>query len=117
VSIGALNAALIAGNPPERRVERLREFWHLALYGRLPECKCFDVGDGGGGCLRSYIRPTMQGVLPRGLDGLRNRHLISCASSKLKTRYRFESIPGHPVCHHCGQLTCATCRRSTSIRD
>lgn len=27
VSIGALNAALIAGNPPERRVQRLHEFW------------------------------------------------------------------------------------------
>src|SRR5437879_12406934 len=28
-SIGAINSAIIAGNPPERRVERLREFWHL----------------------------------------------------------------------------------------
>ncbi len=27
VSIGAINAALIAGNPPERRLERLRTFW------------------------------------------------------------------------------------------
>jgi NTE family protein len=27
VSIGSINAALIAGNPPERRVERLRAFW------------------------------------------------------------------------------------------
>jgi NTE family protein len=27
ISIGAINAALIAGNPPERRVERLWEFW------------------------------------------------------------------------------------------
>jgi len=27
ISIGAINAALIAGNPVERRVERLREFW------------------------------------------------------------------------------------------
>ncbi len=27
ISIGALNSALIAGNPPETRVERLREFW------------------------------------------------------------------------------------------
>ena len=27
ISIGAINAALIAGNPPEQRVERLREFW------------------------------------------------------------------------------------------
>ncbi|NWG73550.1 MAG: patatin-like phospholipase family protein [Rubrivivax sp.] len=28
ISIGAINAALIAGNPPQRRVERLHEFWH-----------------------------------------------------------------------------------------
>jgi NTE family protein len=27
ISIGGINAALIAGNPPERRIERLREFW------------------------------------------------------------------------------------------
>lgn len=27
VSIGAINGALIAGNPPERRVERLHQFW------------------------------------------------------------------------------------------
>ncbi|KMN32378.1 MULTISPECIES: DUF3734 domain-containing protein [Chromobacterium] len=27
ISIGALNAAIIAGNPPERRVEQLRAFW------------------------------------------------------------------------------------------
>jgi len=26
-SIGAINASLIAGNPPERRLERLQEFW------------------------------------------------------------------------------------------
>jgi NTE family protein len=29
VSIGAINAALIAGNVPERRLERLRAFWDL----------------------------------------------------------------------------------------
>lgn len=28
ISIGAINSAIIAGNPPERRVERLREFWN-----------------------------------------------------------------------------------------
>ncbi|MGE0586541.1 MAG: patatin-like phospholipase family protein [Flavobacteriaceae bacterium] len=27
ISIGAINGAIIAGNPPERRVERLRRFW------------------------------------------------------------------------------------------
>lgn len=39
VSIGAINAALIAGNPPERRVQRLREFWDQVSSGptqRLP---------------------------------------------------------------------------------
>ena len=39
VSIGAINAALIAGNPPELRVARLREFWDLVSSGpaqRLP---------------------------------------------------------------------------------
>ena len=36
-SIGAINAALIAGNPPERRMERLEAFWrHVELQNRLP---------------------------------------------------------------------------------
>src|SRR6185437_6533565 len=29
ISIGAINSALIAGNPPEKRVERLHEFWEI----------------------------------------------------------------------------------------
>jgi len=29
ISIGAINAAIIAGNAPEKRVERLKEFWEL----------------------------------------------------------------------------------------
>ncbi len=33
ISIGAINAALIAGNPPELRVARLREFWDLVTSG------------------------------------------------------------------------------------
>lgn len=28
ISIGAINSALIAGNPPERRIERLKTFWN-----------------------------------------------------------------------------------------
>jgi NTE family protein len=27
ISIGAINAAIIAGNPPNSRIDRLREFW------------------------------------------------------------------------------------------
>ncbi|WP_404713372.1 patatin-like phospholipase family protein [Sphingomonas sp. MMS24-J13] len=30
ISIGAINSAIIAGNPPERRVARLRDFWEMA---------------------------------------------------------------------------------------
>src|SRR6186997_2070006 len=29
ISIGAINAAIIAGNPREKRVERLKEFWEM----------------------------------------------------------------------------------------
>ena len=47
ISIGAVNAALIAGNPPERSVERLREFWKLASGGPQVDAVV------GGGPLRS----------------------------------------------------------------
>lgn len=36
-SIGAINAALIVGNAPENRLERLREFWHRVEYGQAFE--------------------------------------------------------------------------------
>jgi NTE family protein len=29
ISIGAINAAIIVGNPPQARADKLREFWHL----------------------------------------------------------------------------------------
>ena len=41
VSIGSVNAALIAGNPPERRVEALEAFWRIVtqrpVWGFLPD--------------------------------------------------------------------------------
>ena len=43
VSIGAINGAIIAGNPPERRAERLRGFWEL-ITESLPS-KPFLEGD------------------------------------------------------------------------
>ena len=36
ISIGAINAALIAGNPPERRLERLHAFWDQASSNLVP---------------------------------------------------------------------------------
>ena len=35
ISIGAINCAIIAGNPPEKRVERLRQFWELVTADRF----------------------------------------------------------------------------------
>jgi NTE family protein len=35
VSIGAINAALIAGNPPERRIERMEVFWDMMSARRV----------------------------------------------------------------------------------
>ena len=37
ISIGGINSALIAGNPPERRVEKLHEFWDMvSSYALMP---------------------------------------------------------------------------------
>ncbi len=36
ISIGAINGALIAGNPPERALARLREFWDLVSTSSSP---------------------------------------------------------------------------------
>jgi NTE family protein len=35
-SIGAVNGAIIAGNPPEQRVKKLRAFWEQAALGSAP---------------------------------------------------------------------------------
>jgi NTE family protein len=47
ISIGAINAALIAGNPPERRVAKLREFWEAVSTPPLgvPHLASFDITD------------------------------------------------------------------------
>jgi NTE family protein len=47
ISIGAINAALIAGNPPERRVEKLREFWEAVSTPPLgvPYLASIDIKD------------------------------------------------------------------------
>jgi NTE family protein len=42
VSIGAINGALIAGNAPERRLERLHEFWDLVTSGPARQALVLD---------------------------------------------------------------------------
>jgi NTE family protein len=47
ISIGAVNSAIIAGNPPDRRVERLREFWEIVSTSPLgiPYAKSVELKD------------------------------------------------------------------------
>src|SRR5271154_1101876 len=47
ISIGAINSAIIAGNPPARRVERLREFWETVCTSPLgiPYVKSAELRD------------------------------------------------------------------------
>jgi NTE family protein len=55
ISIGAINAALIAGNPPERRVEKLRQFWEQIttdVFGNWPQ---------------DFLPPWMKGDWARGV--------------------------------------------------
>jgi len=40
ISIGAVNAAIVAGNPPDRRVERLKAFWDTVTWA-LPSFPIF----------------------------------------------------------------------------
>lgn len=42
ISIGGINSALIVGNPPERRVERLRAFWNLVSSYALTPAEWID---------------------------------------------------------------------------
>ena len=47
ISIGAFNSAIIAGNPPPKRVERLRQFWETVCASPLgiPFFRYFDLSD------------------------------------------------------------------------
>src|SRR5712672_2460994 len=48
ISIGAINAALIAGNSPEMRVEKLREFWRTITTSAIWPIRISDLVNGAG---------------------------------------------------------------------
>jgi NTE family protein len=58
VSIGAINGAIIAGNPPGKRTERLREFWRIVTENPLPQLGCsplsFTPNFGGTAALKAF---------------------------------------------------------------
>jgi NTE family protein len=58
ISIGAVNAAIIAGNPPEKRIERLREFWEAVSTSPLgiPYFASMSIPDDGARSLLNQTR-------------------------------------------------------------
>ena len=76
VSIGAINAALIVGNPPKERVDRLREFWTQVTTGG-----CWPwFGDPSFGLARGDIGRNLLNQMSAGLA------LANGASGFFKTR-------------------------------
>ena len=82
ISIGAVNAAIIAGNPPHRRISRLRKFWYTVSGGMpnviLPEidhireaahltAASVVAGFGVPGMFRPRLWPSM--LMPEGTAG------------------------------------------------
>src|SRR6202453_5450174 len=55
ISIGAVNSAIIAGNPPEKRVEKLRGFWEFVTKDVL------------GSWIPDFLTSSMQGDWLRGV--------------------------------------------------
>ena len=68
ISIGAINAAIIAGNPPASRVDRLREFWmQVTSNSRWP---WFDFGPSNADLMRNFMNMASANLaLTRGADG------------------------------------------------
>ncbi|QNA83223.1 patatin-like phospholipase family protein [Sphingomonas sp. So64.6b] len=72
ISIGAVNAAIVAGNPPERRVERLSAFWDTVT-GALPSFPIFPNDH-----LREFIHEWSAGfVAMTGVPGFFRPRMVS----------------------------------------
>jgi NTE family protein len=70
ISIGAINAALIAGNPPERRLDRLRAFWEQASTPVAPALSDFAHHWLRGDLARSFLNRLHAGTtIFRGVPG------------------------------------------------
>lgn len=71
ISIGAINAAIVAGNPPERRVERLETFWKKLTSG-LPSFPIFPQDQ-----IRELVHEWSAGmVLAQGVPGFFHPRMV-----------------------------------------
>lgn len=114
ISIGAINSALIAGNPPERRVDALRGFWETVTarpVGLHPLLSLFDMmpprGDMAhaianqaaafatmvGGAPGFFMpRPLSPYLCPPGSDEAKSFYDVSPLKATLETMIDFERI-------------------------
>jgi len=71
MSIGAINAAILAGNPPESRVDRLREFWtEITVDGPWPGAGDACLGLAKGHFMRQLLNQMSAGLtLANGAKG------------------------------------------------
>ena len=71
ISIGAINSALIAGNPPDSRVEKLRRFWELvstpSLWGGFGELVPEPLNTASGLLLSDLASLAVRGDFARGV--------------------------------------------------
>ena len=86
ISIGAINAAILAGNAPERRLDRLREFWQRISTPALP------------------LPPEVFDWQRQWLDAL-----PKCGTAQSADRIR--SAPGPRCCTARAASSCRACRR------
>jgi NTE family protein len=70
ISIGAINSAIIAGNPPAERVAKLRAFWELVSAGSAPAPWGFWGDLWSGGVARAVANQVAAGdVVINGVPG------------------------------------------------
>lgn len=70
VSIGAINAAIIAGNAPNERIDRLRAFWNLVTSDGWQQFGGAPFGHSGGDLWRNFLNQMSAGVaLTQGAKG------------------------------------------------
>lgn len=99
VSIGSINGAIIAGNPPERRLERLRSFWETItsrpVWGFIPD---------GDDLRRAHNMVSAMGAMMLGQPGFFHPHPINPWLAPRGSRYATSFYDNKPLRHTLTQL-------------
>lgn len=116
ISIGAANGAIIAGNPPGRRVDRLRDFWEgisdgiekspfggAAMRGAINEMNALKVATFGvPGFFTPRIPPAF--LMPPGSDGARSIYSTEPLRGTLEALVDFDELNSGRVRYSAGAV-------------